>query len=68
MEEEIDFEELARRFELSGGYIRNIVLRAAYLAARAKEPIGMAHLENAAEMEYRERGALKAGGRLVQAL
>ena len=65
VEEEIDFKELARRFELSGGYIRNIVLRAAYLAARARESIGMSHLESAAEMEYRERGALHVGGRLT---
>jgi SpoVK/Ycf46/Vps4 family AAA+-type ATPase len=61
---ELDFELLARRFELSGGYIRNIVLRAAYLAARAGEAIGMATLQTAAEMEYRERGSLHIGGRL----
>ena len=30
---DIDFAALAKRFELAGGYIRNIVLRAAYLAA-----------------------------------
>ena len=30
---DIDFRTLAERFELAGGHIRNIVLRAAYLAA-----------------------------------
>ena len=61
----IDFAALAQRFELSGGFIRNIVLRAAYSAARDQSPIRMVHLEHAAEHEYRERGALAIGGRLA---
>jgi hypothetical protein len=66
----IDYELLARRFELSGGYIRNIVLRAAYLAAaEAGESLdgaglSMAHLLRAAESEYRDHGMLVAQGRL----
>lgn len=63
--DDIDFEQLAERYELSGGYIRNVVLRAAYLAARADLPIGMEHLETAVSLEYRERGSLLVGGRLV---
>jgi hypothetical protein len=50
---------------LSGGFIRNIVLRAAYLAAREGRPIGMYHLEEAAKSEYQERGAILVGGRLA---
>ena len=61
----IEFEELARRFEVSGGFIRNIVVRSAYLAARKGVPIGMKELTHAAEQEYRERGSLIIGGRLV---
>jgi SpoVK/Ycf46/Vps4 family AAA+-type ATPase len=61
----IDYDALARRYELSGGFIRNIVLRAAYLAARGSQPIGMHHLEEAAHSEYQERGAIIVGGRLV---
>jgi SpoVK/Ycf46/Vps4 family AAA+-type ATPase len=61
----IDYEALAGRYELSGGFIRNIVLRAAYLAAREGRPIGMYHLEEAAKSEYQERGAILVGGRLA---
>ena len=62
---DVDFDRLAQRYELSGGFIRNIVLRAAYLAARDKQSIHRAHLEAAAESEYRERGLLLVGGRLT---
>ena len=61
----IDFVKLAREYELSGGYIRNVVLRAAYLAAREGQPIAMRHLERAARGEYGDRGALTVGGRLT---
>ena len=54
--DDIDFVELAERFELAGGHIRNIVLRAAYPAARDGAPLGMAHLMRAAEYEYRDHG------------
>ena len=65
VDEEIDYDHLATRFEVSGGFIRNIVVRAAYLAARQGQAIGMPQLEWAAEQEYRERGSLLVGGRLV---
>lgn len=61
----VDFEELARKFEVSGGFIRNIVLRAAFLAKREGSGITQAHLERAAKLEYTDRGSLVAGGRLV---
>jgi len=62
---EIDFMMLATRFELAGGHIRNIVLRAAYLAAgEGAEAMAMAHLMRAAEYEYRDHGMLIARGRL----
>jgi AAA+ superfamily predicted ATPase len=62
---DIDYRLLAQRYEVSGGIIRNIVLRAAYLAAHDGTKIEMAHLVAAAEMEYRDRGALASSGRLV---
>lgn len=60
----IDFEMLADRYELSGGFIRNIVLRAAFAAARDRSAIGMQHITQAAELEYTDRGLLTVGGRL----
>src|SRR5262249_14702615 len=65
VEGEIEYPLLAERFELSGGYIRNIVLRAAYLAASEGRGLGMAHLIRAAEHEYHDRGMLIARGRMT---
>ncbi|MCU1281371.1 MAG: Cell division protein FtsH [bacterium] len=63
--DDIDYPALATRFELAGGHIRNIVLRAAYLAASdASEALSMSHLLRAAEYEYRDHGMLIARGRL----
>ncbi len=47
----IDASRLAR-LNVSGGSIRNIALGAAFLAADAKEPVGMAHVLRAARTEY----------------
>jgi hypothetical protein len=60
----IDFMALAERFELAGGHIRNIVLRAAYQAASESKEVSMAHLVYAAECEYRDHGMLMTRGRL----
>jgi AAA+ superfamily predicted ATPase len=60
----IDFHLLADRFEIAGGHIRNIVLRAAYLAAAESTSLTMAHLLRAAEYEYRDHGMLVAKGKL----
>jgi AAA+ superfamily predicted ATPase len=64
IEGEIDYKALATRFELAGGHIRNIVLRAAYLAAADSDALTMQHLLRAAEFEYRDHGMLVAKGRL----
>jgi SpoVK/Ycf46/Vps4 family AAA+-type ATPase len=54
----IDFDGLARRYEMSGGYIRNAVLRAAYLAAADGGPIEMRHLQRAATLEANAMGRI----------
>jgi SpoVK/Ycf46/Vps4 family AAA+-type ATPase len=61
----VDFEGLAEKYELAGGFIRNIVLRAAYSAIRERKSITTKHLERAATLEYRERGSIHIGGRLT---
>ncbi len=61
---DFDFADLARRFPLSGGYIRNSALRAAFLAAQEQRPLGQGHLERAIQLEYRELGKLSASGRM----
>jgi hypothetical protein len=42
--DDVDFAALARRFEISGGAIKNVVLGAAYLAAGAGDVIRTRHL------------------------
>jgi broad-specificity NMP kinase len=56
----VDFEGLARRFAMSGGYIRNAALRAAFLAADESSSITQAHLEYAAQLEYEAMGKITA--------
>ncbi len=56
----LDFAGLARRFEMSGGYIRNAALRAAFLAADEGSSISDAHLEHAARLEYEGMGKIVA--------
>ena len=55
---DIDFRALASKFEMSGGYIRNAALRAAFLAADRDEVISSALLERAARMEYEAIGKI----------
>ncbi|MBL0214676.1 MAG: ATP-binding protein [Myxococcales bacterium] len=61
---QLDFAALAQRFRLSGGYIRNATLRAAFLAAEEGSSLTHAHLERAIRMEYRELGKLAESGTL----
>jgi AAA+ superfamily predicted ATPase len=56
LEGDVDFAGLARRFAMSGGYIRNAALRAAFLAADEGSGISQAHLEYAAQLEYEAMG------------
>jgi len=57
-----DLAEIARRYQLSGGYIRNAALRAAFLAAEEHTPLTQAHLERAIKAEFREIGKIAESG------
>ncbi len=50
------FRLLARKIELTGGHIRQITLRAAFLAAAADEPIGFGHILYATNAEFAKLG------------
>ncbi|MEL6182328.1 MAG: ATP-binding protein, partial [Myxococcota bacterium] len=56
--ESIDFTRLGKAFELSGGNIKNAVLRAAFQAAESSQPIDTQLLEHAGIVECREMGKL----------
>jgi hypothetical protein len=57
-----DFDELARRYQMSGGYIRNAAVRAAFLAAEEHVAMTQDHLERAIRAEFREIGKLADSG------
>jgi SpoVK/Ycf46/Vps4 family AAA+-type ATPase len=55
---EIDYERLGRTFELSGGHIKNAILRAAYMAAQTHQPLDYPLIAEAAERECAAAGKL----------
>jgi AAA+ superfamily predicted ATPase len=61
---DLDLATLARKFPMTGGYIRNSILRAAFLAAAEEQPLTREHLLRAVHLEYSDMGKLAAGGRL----
>jgi hypothetical protein len=50
------FRQLGRRMELTGGHIRQITLRAAFMAAAKGVPIALDHLAAAARAEFAKLG------------
>ncbi len=58
----LDFADLARRHELSGGAICNAVVRAAFFAASDGTPVSQFHLERAIRAEVRDRHAKMPDG------
>lgn len=61
---DFNFTELGQRYALSGGYIRNCVLRAAFLAAQEQRAMSQEHLLRAIHLEYRELGKLSTSSRM----
>jgi SpoVK/Ycf46/Vps4 family AAA+-type ATPase len=61
---DIDFAELAEKFELTGGFIKVACERAAYVAGANNTEIDSALLSATVERMYRERGKLSTVGPL----
>jgi hypothetical protein len=59
---ELTFDALAHKYQLSGGYIRNACLRAAFLAAQEETALHQHHLERAVALEFAELGKLSTTG------
>jgi AAA+ superfamily predicted ATPase len=55
---DLDLRGLGQRFAMSGGYIRNAALRAAFMAADEGAAITSRHLELAARQEYEGMGKI----------
>ncbi len=58
MAPDVSFAALASKFVMSGGHIKNAVVRAAFLAANDQSRIETAHLWQAAHLEYEAMGKL----------
>lgn len=58
LEADLDLHEIAQRYKLAGGNIRNAAQTAAYLAASEGRAIGMGHLRHAIRREHQKMGRL----------
>jgi ATP-dependent 26S proteasome regulatory subunit len=59
---DLDFDFMARRFEVPGGNIRNIAMAAAFLAASDGGIVNMAHLLHGTRREYQKMGKVVKQG------
>jgi hypothetical protein len=55
---DLDFDLLARRYELAGGSIRNVIVAAAYLAASNGNVVTMEHLLHGVRREMQKMGRM----------
>lgn len=67
-DDNIALERLADTVDLSGGYLRNIALSAAYLAAAEETALGMRHLVAATRREFAKVGRVLEADELEAAL
>ena len=56
--DDIDWDTIAKRFEMAGGYIKKAALRAALIAVESQRPVTTADILEAARQEYREMGRI----------
>lgn len=56
LDDEVDLQSLARRYRLSGGNIRNVVVASAFLAAAEDSVVRQKHLELAVRREHQKMG------------
>ncbi len=56
LEEDVDFRWLAERFDLTGAYIKNIALSAAFAAAEEGGPVNMLHILKGLKREMVKEG------------
>ena len=58
LSKDVDFNFLARQFEISGGSIKNIALNSAFMAAAESKKIEMKHIIKAIEYEVKKQGKM----------
>ncbi|MEJ7601059.1 MAG: ATP-binding protein [Kofleriaceae bacterium] len=62
--DDLDLGDLARKYPLTGGSVKNCVMRAAFLAAAENVTLSQDHLLRAVRLEYRAAGKLSESGPL----
>ena len=55
---DVDFEYLAKNFEIAGGSIKNIVLTASFMAASESDKVEMKHIIKSVEYELKKQGKM----------
>ncbi|KNY25341.1 ATP-binding protein [Pseudobacteroides cellulosolvens] len=58
LQEGIEFSLISKKFEVSGGNIKNIAISAAFIAAEKNEPVGTCHIIKAARNELNKIGKM----------
>ena len=56
MHKDVDFDFLARRFEIAGGSIKNIAVASAFLAAQENDIVRMKYILRATKYEFKKTG------------
>ena len=59
---DVQLDQLANRFKLAGGNIRNIIVSAAFMAAEQKSDVTMELLQEAVRREFQKMGRLSSEG------
>ncbi len=55
---DVDFDYLARQFEIAGGSIKNVVITSSFMAASDNKKVGMQHIVKALQYEIRKQGKM----------
>ncbi|MCW8966405.1 MAG: hypothetical protein OQK82_06945 [Candidatus Pacearchaeota archaeon] len=58
MDDNIDFTFLAKKFNITGGNIKNVALQAAFFAAESRSKLTMEHIMRASKREFDKMGRL----------
>ena len=58
LSEDIDFDFLAKQFEIAGGNIKNAVITSTFMAAAESSEVSMKHIVKALEYEIKKQGRL----------
>lgn len=58
LDSDIDFDFLAKQFEIAGGSIKNAVITSTFMAAAESSKVGMKHIMKALEYEIKKQGKI----------